>query len=377
MSIETRFMDIADLKARAKRRLPHFVWEFLDSGTGQEQTKSRNRAALDQVLLTPSILHGEITPDLTATFLAKTYALPIGIAPVGMSGLIWPRAEHHLSRAATALNIPYTLSNMAAETPEAIGPNLNGNGWFQLYPPRDPVIRADLLKRARDSGFSTLVFTVDIPVASRRERQIRSGLTQPPKLSPRIIAQSAIRPAWALGMLAHGKPHMKTLDAYTTNSGKPNSPTQHIGYQMRVAPDWTYLQELRDLWDGPLIVKGVLDPATVPELQSHGADAIWVSNHAGRQFDAAPATIEVLPHIRAATDLPLICDGGAESGLDILRAFAMGADFVMMGRAWHYAMAAFGPRGIAHFAGIVKNDLIANMGQLGLSRPDQANTRLR
>lgn len=369
MSLDNRYLDLSDFKRRARARLPKFVWEYLDSGTGQEQTKALNRSALDRIKLRPSILHGEITPDLTTDLLGTNYALPVGMAPIGMSGLIWPQAEHHLAKAASALNLPFGLSTVASETPEAIGPHLDGNGWFQLYPPRDPDIRKDLLKRARDSGFSTLVVTVDVPTASRRERQTRSGLTQPPRLTPRLLAQISTRPAWALGMAKHGMPHMRTLDPYIAEAQKGLSPTAHVGYLLRTAPDWTYLKWIRDHWEGPLIVKGVLNAGDAARLQSEGVDAIWISNHAGRQFDAAPATIDVLPDIRAATSLPVIFDSGAEGGLDILRAMALGADFVMMGRAWHIALAALGPKGIHHFADVLAKDLRSNLGQLGIAKP--------
>jgi len=369
MSFDTRYLDLSDFKRRAQARLPKFVWEYLDSGTGQEQTKALNRSALDGIKLRPSVLHGEIAPDLTTTFLGTTYKMPLGMAPVGMSGLVWSRAEHHLAQSATTLGLPYCLSTVASETPEAIGPHLNGSGWFQLYPPRDPDIRFDLLKRAKDSGFSTMVLTVDVPTASRRERQTRSGLTQPPRLAPRLLAQIATRPAWALGMAKHGMPHMRTLDPYISGLQKGLSPTAHVGYLLRTAPDWTYLKWIRDNWDGPLIVKGVLNPTDATRLQSVGVDAVWISNHAGRQFDAAPATIDVLPLIRAATTLPIIFDSGAEGGLDILKAMALGADFVMMARAWHMALAALGPKGVQHFANVLEKDLHANLGQLGVAHP--------
>jgi L-lactate dehydrogenase (cytochrome) len=368
MDLNASYPAIADLRTRARKRIPKFVWEYLDSATGRESTQHRNRHALDAVRFTPSILHGEFTPDLTTTLLGEPRPLPFGIAPLGMSGLVWPDAERLLARAATKHQIPYSLSTVATQTPETIGPLTNGKGWFQLYPPRDPEIRKDMLNRARDSGFSTLILTVDVPVASRRERQLRSGLTQPPKLTPRLLAQVALRPAWAIGMQTHGMPHMRTLDAYSSDAEAKDS-TAHIGYLLRTSPDWDYLDWLRAHWDGPLIVKGVLNPDDAPRLQNAGVDAIWVSNHAGRQFDAAPASIEALPQIRANTTLPLIFDSGIEGGLDILRAIALGADFVMLGRAFHYALAALGRAGPAHLIDILTRDLTANLGQLGAVKP--------
>ena len=345
--------------------MPRFVWEYLDSATGDETTKRRNREALDRVGLMPSVLHGEFAPDLATTFLGRAFPVPFGIAPIGMSGLIWPDAERHLARAGARLGVPYALSTVAAAAPEDVADALGPDAWFQLYPPRDEGIRRDMLARAREAGFSALVLTVDVPVASRRERQTRSGLTQPPRLTPRLLAQVALRPAWALGMARRGMPHMRMLEKYTPKDLGNLPSTAHVGYLLRTSPDWDYLDWLRANWGGPLIVKGVLRAEDCARIEAAGADAIWVSNHAGRQFDAAPATIDVLPGIRAATALPLIFDSGIEGGLDILRALASGADFVMLGRAWHFALAALGAAGPDHLFHILTQDMIANMGQLG------------
>ena len=365
MDLHSTYPAISDLRARARKRIPKFVWEYLDSATGTEATKARNRAQLDRIGFMPSILHGEFTPDLNTRFLGIERPLPFGIAPVGMSGLMWPDAEGHLARAARKAAIPYSLSTVASQSPEDLASIIGPDAWFQMYPPRDEEIRADMLARARAAGFKTLVLTVDVPVASRRERQTRSGLTQPPRLTPRLLAQVALRPAWALGMAQRGMPRMRGLEKYTANTASALSSTQHAGYLLRTSPDWDYVSWLRDAWDGPFVVKGVLRAEDAEPLKSRGVDALWVSNHAGRQFDAAPATIDALRDIRAVTDLPLIFDSGIEGGLDILRAFACGADFVMLGRAFHYALAALGPDGIAHLIDILRKDLIANMGQLG------------
>ncbi len=365
MSLHSRYPAISDLRERARKRIPKFVWEYLDSATGNEATKHRNRARLDKIGFTPSILHGEFAPDLTTDFLRQKRALPFGIAPVGMSGLMWPDAEGHLARAAQKLGLPYTLSTVASQSPEDLAPHLGDDAWFQMYPPRDEDIRKDMLDRARTAGFKTLVLTVDVPVASRRERQTRSGLTQPPRLTPRLLAQVALRPAWALGMARRGMPRMRGLEKYTPKTSTALSSTQHAGYLLRTSPDWDYVSWLRDHWQGPLIVKGVLRVEDAEPLAKRGIDALWVSNHAGRQFDAAPATIDALRAIRPETSLPLVFDSGIEGGLDILRAYACGADFVMLGRAFHYALAALGPPGIDHLVDILRKDMEANMGQLG------------
>ncbi|VAV89077.1 L-lactate dehydrogenase [hydrothermal vent metagenome] len=375
MDLHTKYPALADLRSRAMRRIPHFVWEFLNSGTGAEATKTRNRSELDKILLMPSILHGEFEPDLSVDLLGHKLPLPFGIAPIGMSGLIWPDAERLLARSAAQADIPYTLSTVATRTPEDVAGVLGNHGWFQFYPPREENIRRDMLNRAKAAGFKTLVLTVDVPVGSRRERQIRSGLTTPPRLTPRLLAQIAKCPRWAMGQARMGLPRMRLIDDYSERLSGLSS-TNHAGYLLRTSPDMDYLRWLRAAWKGPMIVKGVLHAGDAVKLQAEGVDALWISNHAGRQFDAAPATIEVLPSIRAICTLPLIIDGGFEGALDILRGLALGADFIMLGRAWHYALGALGREGPAHLVDILRADLIANMGQLGIASLPEASNRV-
>ncbi|MFK7751428.1 MAG: alpha-hydroxy acid oxidase [Sedimentitalea sp.] len=368
MDRHSTFPGVEDLKNRARARIPKFVWEYLDSGTGSEATKARNRTSLDRVQFAPSILHGPQDPDLSVDLLGQRFPLPFGAAPIGMSGLIWPRAEQLLARALAQAELPYTLSTVASQSPEDMAAHIGPQAWFQMYPPKKEEIRKDLLARARDAGFGTLVLTVDVPVASRRERQTRSGLTQPPKLTPRLLAQIATRPTWARGMAQNGMPHMRTLDKYIEKAQANLPPTAHIGYILRTSPDMDYVRWLRDHWDGPFVIKGVLRASDAAPLEAMGVDALWISNHAGRQFDAAPATIDVLPDIRAATTLPLIFDSGIEGGLDILRALALGADFVMLGRAFHFALGALGADGPAHLIDMLRLDMVSNMGQMGVDR---------
>ncbi|MDP5217841.1 alpha-hydroxy acid oxidase [Ruegeria sp. 2205SS24-7] len=364
MDLHSTYPGIADLKEKAQRRLPKFVWDYLDSGTGAENGKARNRQALDQIGFLPRILKGPMHFDLTTRFLDRNYPLPFGVAPVGMSGLVWQGAEQALAQSAAQAGIPYVLSTVASQSPEDMAPHIGPEAWFQLYPPKDPEIRQDLLNRVRQAGFSTLVLTVDVPTASRRERQTRSGLTHPPRLTPRLLAQIAQRPAWATAMARGSRPRMRTLDKYI--SGQDNlPPTAHIGYLLRASPDMEYVTWLRDHWEGPLIIKGVLRAEDADPLQRAGVDALWVSTHGGRQFDGAPGALDRVPEIRAATDLPVIFDSGVEGGLDILRALALGADFVMLGRAFHYGLAALGASGPDHVIDILKSDMEANMGQLG------------
>lgn len=369
MDLDTTHPAISDLRRAARRRIPGFVFEYLDSATGDREVGvETSRAALDAIHLLPSVLHGEIAPDLETAFLGQTYARPFGIAPVGMSGLIWPDAERLLAAEAAAARIPYGLSTVATQTPERVGPVAGDMGWFQLYPPADPKIRDDIMVRAKASGFDTLVLTVDVPADSRRERQRRANLTIPPKITARMVVQMMLHPRWALGMARHGKPSLKLAESYVEKSGAA-SYMAHAGKAIRGAPDWAYLDAVRAGWDGPLIVKGVLRPEDALRMQATGVDAIWVSDHSARQFEGGPGAITQLPAIRAAVgpDCPLIYDSGIAGGLDILRAVGMGADFVMLGRAWHFALAGLGPRGVRHLIHILTQDLVTNMQMCGIA----------
>jgi L-lactate dehydrogenase (cytochrome) len=198
------------------------------------------------------------------------------------------------------------------------------------------------------------------------------------KLHPLIVAQAALRPAWAAGIVRHGIPRLRTLDKYAQVSANL-SPTAHAGYLLRCAPDWEYVAALREEWEGPLVVKGVLRGADAQRLKAAGVDAVWVSNHGGRQFDAAPPSLAALPEVREAVGggYPVIWDGGVRSGTDVLRAIAMGADFVMLGRAVQFGLAAFGERGVRHVFHILREGMIADMGQMGISRPEMARDHLQ
>jgi L-lactate dehydrogenase (cytochrome) len=377
MTIDDIYPSLNDLKKRAKRRLPLFAWEYLDSGTGVEDQMKRNRTALDNVLFETRILQGEYKPDQSTTFLGRDYAHPFGVAPIGMSGMIWPGAEHMLARGAADARIPYCMSAVSTVTPETIAPSLGGNGWMQLYPPTDPEIRKDMIKRIRNAGFHTLVFTVDVPQASRRERQRRAQLTIPPQMTPKMLWETATHPTWALGTLRHGQPRLRFAESYF-KAAKGASSTQHPGYLIRGKPDWQYLNELRDEWGGQIVVKGITSAHDAKELSNIGVDAVWVSNHSGRQFDGGPSSIENLPAIRAAVgpDYPLIFDSGVEGGLDIIRAIALGANFVMLGRAFHYALAALGSKGFEQLRFMLSDDINTNMYQMGIRHLSQATDRL-
>ncbi|WP_170357708.1 alpha-hydroxy acid oxidase [Ruegeria arenilitoris] len=366
MDLDLSHPSIEDLRRTAQKRIPKFAFEYLDSATGRELGLKVNRDALDAIGFMPRVLCGRTKAELQTTLMGQKYDLPFGIAPVGMSGLMWAGAERMLAKAAVAHNIPFSLSSVAVASPEDVAPYIGKNGWFQHYPVNSGDLRRAMLPRIKAAGFHTLIITVDVPEESRRERQRRANLTVPPKADLRTLKEMASRPAWCLAHLREGiMPRMRFFDDYVPTRGRESF--THAGALIRGIPDWDYLRELRQEWEGHLIVKGVLRPEDAQKMVAEGVDCIWVSNHSGRQFEAGPAVIDQLPNIREAvgTNVPLIYDSGVAWGLDIMRALAKGADFVMVGRAFQYAVAAFGARGIDHLVHILKADIEANMSQLG------------
>jgi len=366
---------IADLERRAAKRIPHFAWEYLVSGTGSERAVGRNTEALNDVALLPRLLKGPLSPSVETSLFGVNYSAPIGIAPVGLTSLIWPGADIALASAAADKKIPYTLSTVGTERPEVVGPAANGMGWFQLYPPRDDTLRRDLIDRAAASGFTTLVVTADVPTASRRERQRRARVRVPPEIGPRLVWQAALHPAWSIGVLKNGLPRFRMLEAYIDKTSM-KSTAGFVGANLGGTLSFEYLAEVRKLWEGPLVVKGILHPDDAERCVNVGADAIQVSNHGGRQLDASPGAITALPAIveRVGDQVPIIFDSGIRSGSDIARAIALGASFVFCGRAFMFGLGALGPKGAGHAYDILFDGLANVMVQTGCeSLPELAD----
>lgn len=367
-----KYPAISDLQSKAKKRIPEVAWEYLQSGTGDEIALSRNRKSLDNILFNPRFLKGELNPSLETKVLGMNFDLPFGIAPVGLSGLMWPGSEMILAKTALEYNIPYCLSTVATQTPETIGPISKHNSWFQLYTPRKKEIRQDLLRRIKEAGFTCLIVTADVPFPSRRERTKRAGLKTPPKVTPKFIWDGITSPHWTRQVIKHGLPKLKTVIQYA-ESKQATKVFEELRAGFGGTLSWDYLKELRDEWDGPLILKGITHPKDAEQAVALGVDGIIVSNHGGRQFDAIPAAIDLLPLVvdEVGHKTTLMFDSGIRSGLDIIRALHSGAKFVFLGRSFLSGVAALGNHGGSHVCEILKEGLIANMHQLGIEELDQ------
>jgi L-lactate dehydrogenase (cytochrome) len=372
-----RFPAISDLEARARKRIPFFAWEYLASGTGADRTVQRNREALERVTLIPELMKGEFVPAIETELFGVTYSAPIGIAPIGLTGLIWPGSDAALAAAAVSRQIPYTMSTVATTSPEVAGPASGGMGWFQLYPPRDADMRADMLERVAASGFTTLVVTADVPAPSRRERQRKAHIRVPPVIGPRLIRQSIVRPAWSLAVLRHGLPRFRGLEKYIDRATMRET-AGFVGARLGGTLSFDYLAEVRDAWKGPLVVKGILSPDDAQRCVDTGADAVQVSNHGGRQLDGSIAAIDALPAVldRLGGAVPVLFDSGVRSGLDVARAIAVGADFVFAGRAFLFGCAALGDAGAGHAYDILVDDLRNVMSQTGCRNLAELRSRL-
>ena len=365
----------SDLRKRARRRIPHVAWEYLDSGTGDERAVRRNAERMAEVTLVPRFMMGELKPEISTNLFGQAYQAPFGIAPVGLGGLMWPRMECILARTADKYSIPFCLSTVGTETPETVGPIVGDMGWFQLSPPREREIRDDLLKRVEDSGFRTLVITADVPATGRRERTTRAGLRMPPRITARFVYEALKHPTWTVQTLQHGLPRLKTIEKYAV-SKRTRDVVATVDQKLGGTMSWDYLKEVRDRWNGPLILKGILHPEDAERAVQTGVDGIQVSNHGGRQLDAAPAAIDALPAIvsRVQGKVSILFDGGVRSGLDIARAFALGADFVALGRVFICAVAALGKCGGDHAVEILQAELKNSMIQLGCSNLQELQT---
>jgi L-lactate dehydrogenase (cytochrome) len=367
---------ISDYRDLARRRLPPFLFEYIDGGSYGEVTLRRNMADLEAIALRQRVLRDVSAIDLSTTLFGRKLALPVALAPIGLAGMNARRGEVQAARAAEAAGVPFTLSTVSACPLSEVVAGVTQPIWFQLYMIRDRAFMRDLLAQAKAVRCSALVFTVDMPLPGARYRDYRSGLAGAPGLAGSVRRgwQGAMHPHWAWDVGIMGRPHML---GNVTPVLKGKTGLSDFFAWMRENFDssvtWADLDWVRSEWDGPLIVKGILDKDDALLAADHGADGIIVSNHGGRQLDGVPSTAIALPPIADAVGdrVTVLADGGIRSGLDVVRMLALGAKGVLLGRAWAFALAAAGQAGVAHMLQLIEAEMRVAMALTGVTRIDE------
>lgn len=365
-SINPNYPDIDYLRKRAKQRIPGFAFDYLDGGCNSEINLRRNTEEIREVQLKPYYLRGLDNPSMQTTLFGKTYDAPFGIAPIGLQGLMWPKASEILAKAAFEHNIPYVLSTVGTASIETIGEITEGNAWFQLYHPSEDDLRNDLLKRAAAAEYPVLVILADVPSFGYRSKEIKNGLAIPPRMTLRNMVQIMSSPRWAVETLFAGQPDFKTLKPYIPKGMS----LRHLGLFMnktfngRLNED--KIKQIRDLWKGKLVLKGVASDEDAEKAIELGLDGIIVSNHGGRQLDAGQAAIKPLQSIASKYKdrITVMMDSGIRTGPDIASTLASGADFTFLGRSFMYGVAALGNKGGDHTIAILKRQLQQVLEQL-------------
>ncbi|WP_165189131.1 FMN-dependent L-lactate dehydrogenase LldD [Caulobacter soli] len=358
-----------DFREAARRKLPLFLFDYIDGGAYGERTLARNVSDLADLSLRQRVLKDVSQVDTSTTLFGHYQALPVALAPVGLTGMYARRGECQAAKAAAAKGVPFCLSTVSVCDLAEVSKASPSPIWFQLYVLRDRAFMRDLLARATDAGATALVFTVDMPVPGARYRDAHSGMSGPNAAARRLM-QAAFKPAWAWDVGLMGRPH--TLGNVAPVLGKTSGLEDFMGWlgaNFDPSIQWKDLDWIRDLWKGPLIIKGVLDPEDARAAADIGADGVVVSNHGGRQLDGVLSSARALPAIAEAVGdrLTVLADSGVRSGLDVVRMLALGAKGVLLGRAWVYALAARGGPGVSQLLDLIEKEMRVAMALTGVN----------
>ena len=348
-----------DYRAAAQKRLPPFLFHYLDGGAYAEKTLARNVDDLADVALRQRVLKNMSQLDTSIELFGERFSIPVALAPVGLTGMFARRGEVQAAMAADKKGIPFTMSSVSVCPIEEVAPRLGRPMWFQLYVLKDRGFMKNALERAQAAGVSTLVFTVDMPVPGARYRDAHSGMSGPNAAMRRYL-QAVTHPHWALDVGLMGRPH--TLGNISTYKGQNVSLEDYMGYlcaNFDPSISWSDLEWIRDFWKGPMLIKGILDPEDARDAVRFGADGIIVSNHGGRQLDGVLSSARALPAIADAVkgQIKILADSGVRNGLDIVRLLALGADCTMIGRAFVYALAAEGEAGVTNLLNLLEKEM--------------------
>lgn len=366
----SKYPSIEDLRKRAKKKIPKFAFEYLDGGCNENINVLKNTSELREIELKPYYLSEHAGSSMKTTLFGHEYDAPFGIAPVGLQGLMWPKAPEILAKAAFKHNIPFVLSTVTTSSIEKIGEITEGSAWFQLYNPVEDSLRNDIIKRIDAAGYPVLVLLCDVPTFGYRPCDIKNGLAMPPKMSLNNIIQILSKPEWAIKTLLNGQPNFATLKPYMP----PGLDLKQLGRFMNDTFNGRLNDEkvarIRDLWKGKLVLKGVASEEDTETAIKLGLDGIIVSNHGGRQLDAGQSTIKPLVPIakKYRSQIKVMMDSGIRTGPDIARALAGGAEFTFLGRSFMYGVSALGKHGGDHTISILKTQLQQVMDQVCCER---------
>lgn len=356
-----------DYRAAAKRRLPPFLFHYIDGGAYEEYTLKHNVEDLSKIALRQRVLNDMSLLSLETQLFNETLSMPVALSPVGLTGMYARRGEVQAAMAADQKGIPFTMSTVSVCPIEEVAPKINRPMWFQLYVLKDRGFMKNALERAKAAGCSTLVFTVDMPVPGARYRDMHSGMSGKNAAMRRYL-QSMTHPQWAWDVGLNGRPH--DLGNISTYLGKPTGLEDYIGWlgnNFDPSISWKDLDWIREYWDGPMVIKGILDPEDAKDAVRFGADGIVVSNHGGRQLDGVLSSARALPPIADAVkgEIKILADSGIRNGLDIVRMLALGADICMLGRAFIYALAADGGAGVSNLLELLDKEIRVAMTLTG------------
>ena len=366
LNINSQYPSVSDLRKRAKFKMPKFAFDYLDGGCNDDINLNKNRTDIQKIELMPNYLSDFDESLMKTELFGHTYDAPFGIAPIGLQGLMWPNSPEILAKAAMEHNIPFILSTVTTSSIETIAEITEGKSWFQLYHPADEKIKNDLLDRAENAGVSVLVILADVPTFGFRPRDIKNGLSMPPKMNLNNIIEVIKNPEWTLKTLLYGKPAFKTMMPYIPKGLN----LQKLGEFMDITFSGRLNEEriasIRSKWKGTLIIKGIVGEQDAEKAIRLGADGLIISNHGGRQLDAGQSSIVSMTDLakKYKNKIKIMIDSGLQSGPDIARAMASGAEFTFMGRSFMYGVGALGNEGGNHTISLIKKELLQVMEQI-------------
>lgn len=363
--MDNRYPSVEDLRKLAKKRIPKFAFEYLDGGCNEDVNIKKNTERIRKIELKPEYLIDYKTANLKTELFGKNYDAPFGISPIGLQGLMWPKSPEILAKAAFDNNIPFILSTVTTSSIETISEITEGNAWFQLYHPAEEKVTVDILKRAENAGCPVLVILADVPSFGYRPRDIRNGLSMPPKISIKNIIEAIKRPQWLMQTLKNGQPNFEILKPYMPKNLNLNQLAKFMDVTFSGRLDEEKIKKIRDNWKGKLVIKGVESIHDVEKACNIGLDGIIVSNHGGRQVDVGQATIDSMNSIipKYKNKIKIMMDSGIRGGADIARVMSCGADFCFLGRTFMYGVSALGKKGGTHTITMLKKQLTQIMEQ--------------